>query len=50
MAGKRVKVRGTAGHLRARVNMRDRQRVKVRTVGRTRSGKVVRSAHVYERC
>ena len=50
VAGKRVKVRGTAGHLRARVNMRAKQRVKVRTVGRTRGGKVVRSAHVYERC
>jgi ABC-2 type transport system ATP-binding protein len=50
VAGKRVKVRGNAGHLRTRVNMRDRQRVKVRTVGRTRGGKTVRSARVYERC
>ncbi len=50
VAGKRVKVRGKAGHLRARVNMRERQHVKVRTVGRTRAGKVVRSSRTYQRC
>jgi len=50
VAGKRVKVRGAAGHLRARVNMRDKQRVKVRTVGRTRGGKVVHGSRLFQRC
>jgi ABC-2 type transport system ATP-binding protein len=50
VAGKRVKVRGHRGHLRAPVNMRHRQRVTVRIVSRGRDGKVHRSTRVYERC
>jgi ABC-2 type transport system ATP-binding protein len=50
VAGKRVKVHGKHGHLRARVNMRGKQRVKVRTVAHTRDGKVRRATRVYRRC
>jgi ABC-2 type transport system ATP-binding protein len=46
VAGKRVKVHGR----RVRVNMRHRQRITLRTVTKTRSGKVRRTTRVYERC
>ena len=50
VAGKRVKVRGKPGHLRARVNMRHRRRVTVRTIAKTRGGAVRRDTRVYVRC
>ena len=50
--GKRVKVRRRAGRLRAVVDLRGqrKQRVKVRIVARTRSGKVLRDKRVYRTC
>ena len=50
--GKRVKVRRRAGRLRAVVDLRKRtkQRVTVRIVARTRSGKVLRDKRVYRTC
>jgi ABC-2 type transport system ATP-binding protein len=50
--GKRVRVRRRAGRLRAVVDLRGRrkQRVKVRIVARTRSGKTLRDKRVYRTC
>ena len=47
-----MKVRRRAGRLRAVVDLRGqrKQRVKVRIVARTRSGKVVRDKRVYRTC
>jgi ABC-2 type transport system ATP-binding protein len=52
VGGKRVKVRRRAGRLRAIVDLRGRrkQRVKVRIVARTRSGKTRRDTRVYRTC
>ena len=52
VAGKRVRVRRRGGRLRAVVDLRGRreQRVKVRIVARTRSGKVLRERRVYRTC
>ncbi len=50
--GKRVKVRRRNGRLRAVVDLRGRQkqRVRVRIVARTRGGKVLRDTRVYRTC
>jgi ABC-2 type transport system ATP-binding protein len=50
--GKRVKVRRRGGRLRAVVDLRGRkkQRVRVRIVARTRSGKRLRDTRVYRTC
>ena len=50
--GKRVKVRRRAGRLRAIVDLRGRhtQRVKVRIVAKTRSGKTLRETRTYRTC
>ena len=50
--GKRVRVRRRAGRLRAVVDLRGRrkQRVRVRIVARTRSGKTLRDRRVYRTC
>jgi ABC-2 type transport system ATP-binding protein len=50
--GKRVKVRRRAGRLRAIVDLRGRQkqRVRVRIVARTRGGKTLRDTRVYRTC
>ena len=50
--GKRVKVRRRNGRLRAIVDLRGRQkqRVRVRIVARTRGGKVLRDTRVYRTC
>jgi ABC-2 type transport system ATP-binding protein len=50
--GKRVRVRRRGGRLRAVVDLRGRrkERIKVRIVARTRSGKVLRDKRVYRTC
>ena len=50
--GKRVKVRRRGGRLRAIVDLRGRhkQRVKVRIVAKTRSGKTLRETRTYRTC
>ena len=50
--GKRVRVRRRGGRLRAVVDLRGqrKQRIKVRIVARTRSGKVLRDKRVYRTC
>ena len=52
VAGKRVKVRRSKGRLRARVNLRGKRKgtVKVRIVGRTRSGRAIRETRRYRTC
>jgi ABC-2 type transport system ATP-binding protein len=52
VAGRRVRVRRRAGRLRAIVDLRGRpkQRVRVRIVARTRSGRVLRDTRVYHPC
>jgi ABC-2 type transport system ATP-binding protein len=52
VAGRRVKVRRRGGRLRAVVDLRGRQkqRVRVRIVARTRSGKTLRDTRVYRTC
>ena len=52
-AGRRAKVRRGRRRLVARIDMRGipgKRRVRVRVVGRTRSGKVVRQVRVYRLC
>jgi ABC-2 type transport system ATP-binding protein len=52
VSGRRVKVFRRGGRLRARVNLRGRprQRVRVKVVARTRSGRVLRDTRVYRTC